>query len=532
MFRRSSAALGAAAVLATIAAAPASAALPPISKAPSTTTDPYVLPVAPGVHTQSLLTTGDSVGGVKMAGIPDGLGAFAQDGGSFGLLMNHELPNTAGNVRAHGQNGAFVSKWSIDRRSHAVTAGSDLIQPGVKYWDYRSRAYVASSDLLPGLVNPDGSFNTFSPAFARFCSATLSAPGQFYNRRSGRGTESPLYFANEENGDEGRVFGVTLDGQAQQLPRLGLFSWENSVPADTRSDRTLVVGNEDGGAGQLWIYRGTKRATGNDFDKAGLTNGSSYVVNVPGAPNDAKFRQDHPKGQEVPFDINQIDWNSSGKQQNAEAVADGIALNRVEDGAWDPRHANDFYFVTTEGAPRPDGSDGGGLWRLRFEDLNEPELGGTLTRLLDGNESWGTGQPGAYKPDNLEIDRDGNLLIQEDPGGADHVARILAYDISTGARGVVAKFDPKQFTPGQPKFITNDEESSGIIDARSFLGRGWYVFDAQVHKTISPDPDGLVQMGQLMLLKVDDFDYIYGNSGAKDRHVDDESDDEGRGGDS
>jgi hypothetical protein len=469
-----------------------------------------------------------------MVGIPDGLGAFAQDGGSFGLVMNHELPNTAGKVRAHGQKGAFVSKWSIDRRTHAVTAGSDLIQPGVRYWDYRNRAYTASSTPLLGLTNPDGSFNTFSPAFARFCAGTLMAPGLLSNRRSGRGTESQLYFANEENGDEGRVFGVTLDGQAQQLPRLGLFSAENAVPADTRSDTTLVIGNEDGGAGQLWVYRGTKRASGNDFDKAGLTNGASSVVSVPGAPNDATFRQDHPKGEEVPFELNEVDWNQSGKQQNAEAVADGTALNRVEDGAWDPRpgHHNDFYFLTTEGSPQPNGSDGGGLWRLRFEDLDHPELGGTLTRLLDGNESWGTGRPGAYKPDNIDIDRDGNLLIQEDPGGADRVARILAYQIDSGARGVVATFDPKQFTPGEPKFITNDEESSGIIDARSVLGRGWYIFDAQVHKAISPDPDGLVQMGQLLLLKVDDFDAVYGNSGAQDGHDGDHggSDDPGPGG--
>jgi hypothetical protein len=47
------------------------------------------------------------------------------------------------------------------------------------------------------------------------------------------------------------------------------------------------------------------------------------------------------------------------------------------------------------------------------------------------------------------------------------------------------------------------------------------LFDAQVHKAISPDPDGLVQMGQLLALKVDDFGSIYGNSGAKDGHDDD-----------
>ena len=39
---------------------------------------------------------------------------------------------------------------------------------------------------------------------------------------------------------------MTEDGDAKQLPRLGLFSWENTLAADTRSDLTLVHGQEDG----------------------------------------------------------------------------------------------------------------------------------------------------------------------------------------------------------------------------------------------------------------------------------------------
>jgi hypothetical protein len=34
----------------------------------------------------------------------------------------------------------------------------------------------------------------------------------------------------------------------------------------------------------------------------------------------------------------------------------------------------------------------------------------------------------------------------------------------------------------EPGFITQDEESSGIIDASRFLGPGTFLFDAQVHK--------------------------------------------------
>jgi len=43
---------------------------------PSTTTEPYLVPSIAGVRTVSILTVGDSIGGYRMVGIPDGLGAF------------------------------------------------------------------------------------------------------------------------------------------------------------------------------------------------------------------------------------------------------------------------------------------------------------------------------------------------------------------------------------------------------------------------------------------------------------------------
>jgi hypothetical protein len=43
------------------------------------------------------------------------------------------------------------------------------------------------------------------------------------------------------------------------------------------------------------------------------------------------------------------------------------------------------------------------------EQHRKPAQGGTLTLLLDGSE-------GLVSPDNVDIDRKGNILIQEDPG--------------------------------------------------------------------------------------------------------------------
>src|ERR1043165_5783086 len=77
---------------------------------PSSSASPYVLPT-PGyggqISTTSVFTVGDTVGGYRMVGIPDGLGAFDNGDGSFTLMMNHELTGTSGISRAHGQTGAF-----------------------------------------------------------------------------------------------------------------------------------------------------------------------------------------------------------------------------------------------------------------------------------------------------------------------------------------------------------------------------------------------------------------------------------------
>ena len=523
-FRRSRV-LALAGLTTALAAPVAVAATGGFSTGPSTPTDPYVLPVADGVSTKSLLTVSDagSAGnGYEMVGIPDGLGAFKRPGSrDFTLFMNHELRNTQGITRRHGQKGAFVSELDIDSDSKEVESGRDLIDPGERFWDYPSQTYRSDVPSTGG-VNPRDPSDTFlaqTAEFQRFCSGDLTDPGQLFNQKSKRGTKAQIYFANEEAGDEGRLFGVTTDGQAQQLPRLGLFSWENTLAAPNRTDRTLVMGNEDSGDGQLWAYMGTKQRTGNPFTKAGLTNGRNFVVDLAdeATDSDAEFRAKYGKGKPAKFTLGKdegVNWDRSGKRQNEDAKARGLSLNRIEDGEFDPRRPNDYYFLTTEGAPGTVPSepsvtrDGGGLWRMRYKDVERPEKGGTLELVLDGSEA-----PFLNKPDNMTIDQKGNLLIQEDPGNNAQLARIIAFNIDTGDRGVLAEFDRKLFRMGGSGFITQDEESSGIIDARKLLGRGWFLFDAQVHK---PNPEAdKVEFGQLLALHVRKFRDVYDIEGAR-----------------
>ncbi|MCW2876427.1 MAG: PhoX family protein [Sphaerisporangium sp.] len=512
--------VGATAVIASLAASgvafadhgngPKSAA----TTGPTTTVSPYVLPVAKGVTISSLFTVADKPAdnGFQMVGVPDGLGGY-RSGGDVALYMNQELGASSGIVRAHGQKGAFVSKLVIDSKTGAVKSGSDLIT-SVRYWDYVGKTWAAAP------VAPAGAAaGTHISAFTRFCSGYLAPAGLFGN--GSKGYAGRVYFANEESGDEGRVFGVTDDGVATQLPRLGLFSWENTLAAANESDTTLVVGNEDGGSGQLRVYAGHKQSTGSPVEKAGLTNGTVGVVDVAAhaVATDAEFRTTYGKNKPVKVTFNSLDSTVNGAQQNATAAKSGLSLSRIEDGAFDPRHPNDYYFVTTSGggtAPSPAEAsvprDGGGVWRLRFADIEHPEKGGTLTLLLDGSEA-----PYLNMPDNVTVDNRGNLLIQEDTGNSAHLGRILAYRISDGARGVLAQFDSKLFSPtaDPASFLTQDEESSGIIPDPSGKPNS-YLFDAQIH-TAKGLPAGTgagtageyVERGQLLSLTVRSWPKIY-----------------------
>ena len=477
---------------------------------PRTTTDPYMAPVADGVKVTSLLTVkngtdaGQASNGYSMVGIPDGLGALdGPKGKDFNLVMNHELRPANGVPRRHGLNGAFDSILRIDSKTLEMEEGADLIDPGIRYWDYATHSYT-SSPTAP-----------FTAQLARLCSGFLSAPGQLLNEKSGRGYDGQLYFANEENGDNGRDFGVRLDGQAQQLPRLGLFSWENSLVGLNRGDTTYVQGQEDGSAtgSELHVYIGTKRNSGNAFDRAGLTNGHQFVVDLQdeAVTNDVEFRAVYGKNSPAPFDLGpdeEVNWDQPGAAQSTESDAKGLGFNRIEDGAFDPKHPEDFYFVTTEGGkggtPGSTGRDGGGLWRLSYDDVERPLEGGTLTLLLDGSET----DPQLWNPDNVGFDRRGHLLIQEDPGNNVHRATIVAYDTKTGDRAALAQFDDRFGDPASPGFLPQDEESSGIIDAARFLGSNTFLFDAQVHKA-HPDADK-VEPGQLMTLHVKSWRKVFG----------------------
>lgn len=64
------------------------------------------------------------------------------------------------------------------------------------------------------------------------------------------------------------------------------------------------------------------------------------------------------------------------------------------------------------------------LWRLRFDDIEKPQKGGTIEILLRGDE-------GHRMLDNMTIDRRGRILVQEDVGNNVRLGKIWLYGIET-----------------------------------------------------------------------------------------------------
>lgn len=471
---------------------------------PVTSAEPYLVPTVPGVEFVPLLTVGESVGGYRMVGIPDGLGAFRGREGQFTLLMNHEITAARpGIVRQHGSNGAFVSRWTIDRQTLRVVKGQDLTPSAhhVFLWDSVHNEYIRGTTQ-----------------WQRLCSGDLPELSALYAH--GLGTAERIFFNGEEI-NEGRAWARIVTGphagEAWQLPRLGRMSYENVVACPYPQEKTIAFLMDDadlstapsitGFPSEVYVYIGKKQKSGHPIERAGLTNGHLYGLKI--SVNGSEVTEESDlfglgtassgfiaEGRFSLYNLGDVS-NLTPRQFQDASIAAGITrFRRPEDGAWDPRpskrHRADFYFVTTA-----DINTNSRLWRVRFDDIEKPEAGGTIEILLFGDE-------GHRMLDNVCIDGLGRILMQEDPGNQPRNSKIWLYQIASGELIQIAQHNPKFFDPSIPNnssFLTQDEESSGIIDASEVLGEGWFLLDVQAHKN-NPDAE-LVEFGQLLAMYVD-----------------------------
>ncbi|MFO0816465.1 MAG: hypothetical protein U1A77_00905 [Pirellulales bacterium] len=483
---------------------------------------PYLIPSAPAVEITPILTVGDSVPETsptaageqyRMVGIPDGMGAYDNGDGTFTVLMNHELGASVGTVREHGAKGSFVSKWVIDKTTLEVLSGDDLIQQ-IQVW-------------VPSTPTTPGHYVTGTVALARLCSADLPSASAFFNPATGLGTPERI-FMNGEESTGGRAFGTVVStGIAYELPALGKFAFENSVASPFAQNKTIVVGLDDSNRAfssegatdpsEVYVYVGNKTNVGTPIEKAGLTNGILHGLRVgtPGNYDATEASVTNGERFELVSLGNVSDKSASSLQ--ADSITQTITqFRRVEDGAFDPLRPNVFYFVTTDrfdsiqdpgsaSFPNTPASQNGlsRLWRLTFDNIKNPELGGRIELVIDG-----TGPEQML--DNLTTNFQGNVLLQEDAGNQAYLGKIRQFNTTTKDLIEVARHNPSLFDPNvatTSSLLTRDEEASGIVDVSKILGPGFYIANVQAHYPINAanprgftNPDELVEGGQLVVI--------------------------------
>jgi secreted PhoX family phosphatase len=502
----------------------------------------YMETVATGATLKVLATAGDKIGNYYLPGVPDGLGVVPTSTG-IKILMNHEVSpvGVLENLKRAGgaaSGGATISGLNFNTTTQSVTSASEFLKSAT-FFDYSANKFAKKATAPDYAAAADAyGVKNHTNALNRFCSSSYAPAGTLAAKVNGKtvGYTGGVYFTGEEGGNESRGFAVnTTSGELVQLPRLGLAAWEtfNNVP--TGNATTALLGGEDGTAidSQLWMYVGKKTNTGTWYQKAGLTNGQNYVLKVADAATDTDFRKVHGKGKVVEATFANVDWRDNGEIQNFQAKTAGTGFTRIEDGVFDKKNPNIFYFNTTESNKdakattlNPDDStvlkrDGGALWKLTFKDVKSPLKGATLEMLLDGSEA-----PYLNKPDAIEMDSAGNLLIQEDPGNNDQLARVVAYNLETKKIAVIARFKNEYFGPTGAQKMTMDEESSGIVEVTKYLRKSsadtkhYYLLDAQVHTTtvlarpditdveVKKELEKLAEGGQLYLLTIDDWSKV------------------------
>jgi hypothetical protein len=196
---------------------------------------------------------------------------------------------------------------------------------------------------------------------------------------------------------------------------------------------------------------------------------------------------------------------------------------RIEDIAYDkrPGTSNTVYLADSgraqTGPPAAGKSTNGRIWKLVFSGETQAKL----SILIDGDTAATAGsaatpaeaQGSIHQPDNVETTVN-SLLVQEDPSTANTFpagssdpratnARVWQYSFATGTKAVAATVDqaaassPSNLNPAKPGSI-GSWESSGIVDASSIWGPGWFLLDVQAHTLwieTAPGPDVVAPVG-------------------------------------
>jgi hypothetical protein len=369
-------------------------------------------------------------------------------------------------------------------------------------------------------VGPAAQEDNATPAFGRLCSGTLAGPKEGFDRY--------IYLAGEETSPSGSFDSskggsaiAFFDGEAHVLPDLGHMSWENAVVKSNTGNKIVIMNMEDGPAtldNQLWMYVGTKnRKSASVLERNGLVGGKLFFLRSqdPARNSEASFREGSITGEWV-----EITGGGDQPESALEAQADeknAMTFIRPEDGTFNKRNPNQFFWVTTGGNDSVNRL--GRLYQLDLAGGDPSTKPAALTVIYNADLVTASGRDIAVSPDNIDtnqhylmVQEDGTTQSREWMASQGRDGSIWRFPVTGGSPAIewtegerVAELDP----PGQydPTPVGPGVwESSGIIDGTGILAspnssqRDIWFFDVQAHVSNPQNREQQVEDGQLLIL--------------------------------
>ncbi len=523
MRRRASFAVALAAAFTAILVGAAAAHDKPKDKGFKTSQAPMLTPVAPGVSVEPLMTVGETLPGTSfmLDTLPDGIAFHKGRHHTVDAYLNHETSavpfpfNPATGVGVTNFTNAMVSKLTLNRKSGGILDGELAIPSDANYQRFCSNTIVGPRE-----------------GFQRPLLFTNEEATDLVNRT---GTAWPA----GPNPEQAGVV-VALDvksGKFRSIFGMGRHNHENSVGIPGYGHPVVLSGDDTFTApasqlymysarsgkavwkdkGQLWAFVSDDPAVNDYGDLSGTKSVSGHFIQVPkqiatGKRADGSDIKSADVGFPTPPASAGLPDGPQWVLENWSNMNNVFQFIRVEDIQYDRTHKNVVYFADT-GEPRalPDAATGrlrrgpagtagpwpnGRIFKLVL-DRGDPTKVKSLSILIDG-DARGAASAGAldliHQPDNVETSKN-LLLITEDPGsqnqyplGTGTTARLWGYDLKAGgAPFVVAKVDqsadegPTDKDASTTKGAAGAWESSGIVDASKYLGKGTFLIDVQAH---------------------------------------------------
>ncbi len=448
--------------------------------------------------------TGGAPGSMfRMVGIPDGMGAMPNGDGTATLFVSHELSNTANSQPVVGGDiirGAFVSNYRLASDASILSGKLAFTQ-------------VFQDDTL---IGPIATTTNATPAFIRFCAASLSGREVGFDR--------PIYFANEEStagtfdprgAQSVAIFDNNGVGEAHALSRLGFFPWETTLIMPRRDALTVAMCMEDGPAtldNQLYMYVGRKqRGAASILSRNGLNNGALYAFRSSNLAmnSEATFTTGSVTGDFVLVTNDASTLN----QAQLEAATDGVnafTFVRVEDGSFDAAAPTSVFYFNTTGSGAVGTNVLGRVYKLTL-DPADPRKPNSATLSIISNGDTIDGGPAntgdtAFSPDNME--NNGSLLLVNEDGTAQSRVEMS----QRGRDGLIWSFNllnnfarQKEVTlnpPGRDGVAVGPGiwETSGTVDTTAIYGPNTWIFDVQAHAPTAAPAPNTVEDGQILLL--------------------------------